>query len=240
MMPKWWIKQGQPLEIFEQSYLSRIHKLFGSIKRKLEKSEITPSEMFTGRGPAANWQTNGWRLLQPLVSVHSLPVPLLFLSRYLRLGEMLPLHFSVKFHWCFFFSPEFRYCSLGKIKGVSWNLQKLVSHSCSAQQGCTNRCSLAAGLRGNEERMRKWRGNGEEMEREWGNGGRMRKSTENEEMERGWGNQQRMRKWKEDEEIGRGMRKWTENEEMERDFLSIKQFPLFALKLLYYVLHWNM
>ena len=43
-----------------------------------------------------------------------------------------------------------------------------------------------------------------------------------------------MRKWKEDEEIGRGMRKWTENEEMERDFLSIKQFPLFALKLLYY------
>ena len=101
-------------------------------------------------------------------------------------------------------------------------------------QGCTNRCSLAAGLRGNEERMRKWRGNGEEMEREWGNGGRMRKSTENEEMERGWGNQQRMRKWKEDEEIGRGMRKWTENEEMERDFLSIKQFPLFALKLLYY------
>ena len=43
-----------------------------------------------------------------------------------------------------------------------------------------------------------------------------------------------MRKWKEDEEIGRGMRKWTENEEMERDFLSIKQFPLFALKLLYF------
>ena len=133
MMPKWWIKQGQPLEIFEQSYLSRIHKLFGSIKRKLEKSEITRSEMFTGRRSAANWQTNGWRLLQPLVSVHSLPVPLLFLSCDLRLGEMLPLHFSVKFYWCFFFSPEFRYCSLGKIKGVSWKLQKLLSHSCSAQ-----------------------------------------------------------------------------------------------------------
>ena len=34
------------------------------------------------------------------------------------------------------------------------------------------------------------------------------------------------RKWRKNEEIER---KWKENEEMERDFLSFKQFPLFAL-----------
>ena len=45
-----------------------------------------------------------------------------------------------------------------------------------------------------------------------------------------------MRKWKENEEMKRKCReneeiemKWRENEEMERDFLSFKQFPLFAL-----------
>ena len=45
----------------------------------------------------------------------------------------------------------------------------------------------------------------------------MGKWKENEEMKR---------KWRENEEIER---KWRENEEMERDFLSFKQFPLFAL-----------
>ena len=50
-------------------------------------------------------------------------------------------------------------------------------------------------------------------------------------MESEWGNGQTMRKWRENEEIERKRR---ENEEMERDFLSIKQFPLFALKLLNY------
>ena len=44
----------------------------------------------------------------------------------------------------------------------------------------------------------------------------------NEEMK----NEEMKRKWRENEEIER---KWRENEEMERDFLSFKQFPLFAL-----------
>ena len=93
MMPKWWTSatcRDLPTELSFKWFTSC------SIKRKLEKSEITRSEMFTGRESAANWQTNGWRLLQPLVSVHSLQVPPATTIPLLRAQQVW---FYLRFRW---------------------------------------------------------------------------------------------------------------------------------------------